>query len=89
MKRFLTLLLALAMLLSLLTGFAGAAEEKDLWAQILAYEAKHLRKTRSLGGELTAADYAALSGDIAELVMASEDYTEGTCTYDRRAIRRP
>ncbi len=82
MKRFLTLLLALAMLLSLLTGFAGAAEEKDLWAQILAYEAKHLRKTRSLGGELTAADYAALSGDIAELVMASEDYTEGTCTYD-------
>ena len=82
MKRFLTLLLALAMLLSLLTGFAGAAEEKDLWAQILAYEAKHLRKTRSLGGELTAADYAALSSDIAELVMASDDYTAGTCTYD-------
>ena len=82
MKRFLVILLAASMLLPLLTGFAGAAEAEDVWAQIEAYEAKHLRKTRAAANALTAADYAALSGDIAEIVMASDDYTEGSCTYN-------
>ena len=82
MKRFLVILLAASMLLSLLTGFAGAAKEADTWEQILAYEAKHLRRTRGVNDKLTAADYAALSGDIAEIVMASADYTEGSCTYN-------
>lgn len=82
MKRFLVILLAASMLLSLLTGFAGAAEAEDVWTQIEAYEAKHLRKTRAAGNALTTADYAALSGDIAEIVMASDDYTEGSCTYN-------
>ena len=37
MKRFLVILLAASMLLSLLTGFAGAAEAEDVWTQIEAY----------------------------------------------------
>ena len=82
MKRFLVILLAVSMLLSLLSGFAGAAEAEDVWAKIEAYETKQLRKTRAVGNAPTAADYAALSGDIAEIVMASEDYTEGSCTYN-------
>ena len=82
MKRFLVILLVAAMLLSLLSGFAGAAEEPDLWDQILAYEKAQFRRTRSVRDAPTAADYAALSGDVAAMVTASDDYTEGTCTYD-------
>ena len=82
MKRFLVILLVAAMLLSLLSGFAGAAEEPDLWDQILAYEKAQFRRTRSVRDAPTAADYAALSADVAAMVMASDDYIEGTCTYD-------
>ena len=82
MKRFLVILLVAAMLLSLLSGFVGAAEEPDLWDQILAYEKAQFRRTRSVRDAPTAADYAALSADVAAMVMASDDYTEGTCTYD-------
>ena len=82
MKRFFVILLVAAMLLSLLSGFAGAANEPDLWDQILAYEKAQFRRTRSVRDAPTAADYAALSGDVAAMVTASDDYTEGTCTYD-------
>ena len=82
MKRLFVILLVAAMLLSLLSGFVGAAEEPDLWDQILAYEKAQFRRTRSVRDAPTAADYAALSGDVAAMVTASDDYTEGTCTYD-------
>ncbi len=82
MKRLFALLLALALLLPVMTAFAAPTEneKQSLWEQIAAYENEHLRQTR--GKAVTAADYAALSGDIAEIVMASDDYTEGTCTYN-------
>lgn len=81
-RRLLALLLALAMLLSLLPVLASAQEPEDLWAKIIAYENAKLRTKRSETKTPTAADYAALSADIAEMVMASDNYTEGTCTYD-------
>lgn len=87
-KRLLALLLVAVMLAALfpVSAFAaerGEAEEtrSDTWEAILAYENAHLRKTRN-GKQRTAADYAALSGEIAKIVEASEDYKEGTCTYD-------
>ena len=87
-KRLIALLLALVMLAALfpVSAFAaerGEAEEtrSDTWEAILAYENAHLHKTRN-GKQRTAADYAALSGEIAKIVEASEDYKEGTCTYD-------
>ena len=81
MKRLFALLLALALLLPVMTAFAAPpAGEQSLWEQILTYENDRLRITR--GKAVTASDYAALSADIAEMVMASDDYTEGTCTYD-------
>ena len=84
-KRFLALLLTIAVVFSLLPTIAFAesgSEANDLWAQIIAYESEHLRKTRSVNSTVSEADYAALSADIAEMVMSSDDYTEGTCTYD-------
>ena len=84
-KRFLALLLMIAMVFSLLPAIAfaeGGTETADLWAQIIAYENEHIRRTRSVDDTVSEADYAALSGQIAELVMASDDYKEGTCTYD-------
>lgn len=87
-KRLLALLLVVVMLAALfpVSAFAaerGEAEEtrSDTWEAILAYENAHLRKTRN-GKQRTAADYAALSGEIAKIVEASEDYKEDTCTYD-------
>ena len=81
-RRLLALLLTLAMLLALLPVLASAQEPEDLWAKIIAYENAQLRRKRSEKKTLTAADYAALSADIAEMVMASDNYTDGTCTYD-------
>lgn len=87
-KRLTALLLALVLLAALLPTAAFSAERdeaeqtrSDTWEAILAYENAHLRKTRN-GKQRTAADYAALSGEIAKIVEASEDYKEGTCTYD-------
>ena len=80
-KRMLAWLLMLAMLIALVPTFAFAAKD-DVWAQIEAYEQAHLRKTRGANDELTAADYAALSGAIAEIVTSSNDYRTGTCTFD-------
>ena len=80
-KRMLAWLLMLAMLIALVPTFAFAARD-DVWAQIEAYERAHLRRTRSANDELTTADYAALSGAIAEIVTSSNDYRTGTCTFD-------
>ena len=83
-KQLIAFLLTLAMVLSLLPTIAFAADSAsgDLWDEIIAYENEHIRKTRGVNDTVTAADYAALSGDIAEMVMASDDYKPGTCTYD-------
>ena len=80
-KRMLAWLLMLAMLIALVPTFAFAARD-DVWAQIEAYERAHLRRTRGVNDELTTADYAALSGAIAEIVTSSNDYRTGTCTFD-------
>ena len=83
MKHFakiLALLLTLAMILSMLPTIAFAAESKDdVWALINDYEASHLKRGPK---EASADDYAAMAGNIANLVMSSNDYKEGTCTYD-------
>ena len=83
-KHLIAFLLTLAMVLSLLptVAFAADSASDDLWADIIAYENEHIIKTRGVNDTVTAADYAALSGDIAEMVMASDDYKPGTCTYD-------
>lgn len=83
-KHLIAFLLTLAMVLSLLptVAFAAGSASDDLWADIIAYENDHIIRTRGINDTVTAADYAALSGDIAEMVMASDDYKPGTCTYD-------
>lgn len=85
-KQLLAYLLIAAMLLSLLP-FAVSAEENGegnasdaLWAQITVLEDKTVVAKR--GTRATAADYAAISGEVAALVVSSEYYEEGTCTYD-------
>ena len=80
-KRIIAWLLALMLLLTLLPTAAFAARQ-DVWKQIAAYEKAHLRRTRGVDDERTAADYAALSEGIAKLVTSSTDYRFGTCTYD-------
>lgn len=83
--RILALLLTLAALFTLvpITVFASDEASEDLWDEIIAFEeAQLLRKTRTPGAEVTAADYAALSGTVAQMVMDSADYLPGTCTYD-------
>ena len=83
-RHLIAFLLTLAMVLSLLptVAFAADSASDDLWADIIAYENDHIIRTRGVNDTVTAADYAALSGDIAEMVMASDDYKPGTCTYD-------
>lgn len=80
-KRLLALLLAALLLLGLLpTGFAADARASDdIWTQITAYEDAHIPAVR--GRRTSVSAYAALAGEIAELVKNSEDYAEGTCTY--------
>ena len=81
-KRVLALLLALVMVIGLLPTIAFAADKSaDVWSQILDYEATHIKKNRSTG-KVSADDYAAIAGDVAEIVMNSDDYKPGTCTYD-------
>ena len=80
-KRIIAWLLALMLLLTLLPTAAFAARQ-DVWKQIAAYEKAHLRRTRGVDDERTAADYATLSEGIAKLVTSSTDYRFGTCTYD-------
>ena len=82
-KRIIAWLLALMLLLTLLPTAAFAARQ-DVWKQIAAYEKAHLRRTRGVDDERTAADYATLSEGIAKLVTSSTDYRFGTCTYDGR-----
>lgn len=85
-KQLLGYLLIAAMLLSLLPFAVSAEENGDksasdaLWAQITALEDKTVVAKR--GTRATAADYAALSGEVAALVTSSVYYEEGTCTYD-------
>ena len=83
-KQLLSYLLVAAMLLSLLPFFAAAEEAESasdaLWAQITALEENTVVAKR--GTRATAADYAALSDEVASLVVSSEYYEEGTCTYD-------
>lgn len=85
-KQLLAYLLIAAMLLSLLPFSAAAEENGDmsaseaLWAQITALEDKTVVAKR--GVQATAADYAALSGEVAALVTSSAYYEAGTCTYD-------
>lgn len=85
-KQLLAYLLIAAMLLSLLPFAVSAEENGDknasdaLWAQITALEDKTVVAKR--GTRATAADYAALSGEVAALVTSSVYYEEGTCTYD-------
>ncbi len=85
-KQLLAYLLIAAMLLSLLPFAVSAEENGDrnaseaLWAQITALEDKTVVAKR--GTRATAADYAAISGEVAALVVSSEYYEEGTCTYD-------
>ena len=64
-KHLIAFLLTLAMVLSLLPTVAFAADNAsdDLWADIIAYENKHIIKTRGVNDTVTAADYAALSGE--------------------------
>ena len=83
-KRLVALLLTIAMVCGLLPTIAFAANgaSDDLWAQIIAYEQRELRRTRDLNTVATAEDYARLSAHVAEMVKASDDYTPGTCTYD-------
>lgn len=85
-KQLLAYLLLAAMLLSLLP-FAASAEgsgdisaSEALWTQITALEDKTVVAKR--GTQATAADYAALSAEVAALVVSSAYYEEGTCTYD-------
>lgn len=85
-KQLLAYLLLAAMLLSLLP-FAASAEgsgdisaSEALWTQITALEDKTVVAKR--GTQATAADYAALSDEVAALVVSSAYYEEGTCTYD-------
>ena len=85
-KQLLAYLLIAAMMLSLLPFAVSAEEGGDrsasdaLWAQITALEDKTVVAKR--GTQATAADYAALSGEVAALVTSSAYYEEGTCTYD-------
>lgn len=85
-KQLLAYLLIAAMMLSLLPFAVSAEEGRDrsasdaLWAQITALEDKTVVAKR--GTQATAADYAALSGEVAALVTSSAYYEEGTCTYD-------
>ena len=83
-KQLLAYLLIAAMMLSLLPFAVSAEEGGDrsasdaLWAQITALEDKTVVAKR--GTQATAADYAALSGEVAALVTSSAYYEEGTCT---------
>ena len=85
-KQLLAYLLIAAMLLPLLPFSASAEPGRDmsasdaLWAQITALEDGAVSAKRD--AHVTAADYAALSGEVAALVTGSEYYKAGTCTYD-------
>ena len=81
-KRWICIVLLAALLVTLLPTGVIAAEGADIWTQIENFENARLRKKRSAGEMPTAADYAALSGEVAELVKQSASYAPGTCTYD-------
>lgn len=81
-KRWICIVLLAALLVTLLPAGVIAAEGADIWTQIENFENARLRKKRSAGEMPTAADYAALSGEVAELVKQSASYAPGTCTYD-------
>ena len=81
-KKFIAWILSLVMILSLLPAVSLAAKEstEDLWEEILAFEAAKIIPKK--GAKLTSNDYAALADEVAEIVMSSDSYVEGTCTYD-------
>ncbi len=81
-KRILSLLLVAVMLLSLIPVSTAAETETldDLWAKISAVETAKLFFKRAAKND--AAAYAELSHEIAALVMQSDLYAEGSCTYD-------
>ena len=81
-KRLICIVLLAALLVTLLPAGVIAAEGADIWTQIENFENARLRKKRSAGEMPTVADYAALSGEVAELVKQSASYAPGTCTYN-------
>ena len=81
MKKLISLLLTALLLFSMIpVSMAEQAEPADpdeIWEQIEALESETIEK-RGLRNSVTAADFAAMADDVAELVTASSSYVEGT-----------
>ena len=88
MKKLLALLLALVMIVGLLptVAFADEAREQtkngNAWDRIYQYQDMRFHGKRALNKEITYEDYCAIAGELATVVMGSDDYLEGSCTYD-------
>ena len=80
-KRFLALLLALMLFASLLPAVHADSKtdkDSDIWEQIASLEDTTLAKRGIAKTAVTAADFAAISEDVEQLVVTSDSYVKGT-----------
>ena len=90
LKKLLALLLALLMIIGILPVSVFALESKleaqrkngKAWDRIYEYQNTHFAAKRAKKQEITYEDYCSIAGDLAEIVKTSDDYVEGSCTYD-------